>query len=71
MARFTQHAARECLHACGIQRDVDFHVLPSDAVEALAAQAKFFKYRKPRNANGSTARYFHAYLTRTAVKEET
>lgn len=70
MARFTPHAARECLHACGVDRTKDFHALHSSIVERLVEEARFFKYRAPKNANGSTARYFHAYLVRTAAKKE-
>lgn len=70
MSRFTPHAARECLYACGVNRTQDFHTLPSSTVERLVEQARFFKYRKPKNANGSTARYFHAYLVRTATRKE-
>lgn len=70
MTRFTPHAAREALHAMRIPRNVDFHALDSDAVERIVEQARLFKYRAPKNANGSTARYFHAYLVRTAQKVE-
>lgn len=42
----------------------DFHTLPADQVQALIDAARLFRYRGPANANGSTARYFFAYLTR-------
>lgn len=48
----------------------DFHTLSSSEVESLLAEADAVKYRKPRNANGSRGRYFHAYLCRVAAREE-
>lgn len=40
----------------------DFHALTSMEVGRIIAEADRVKYRKPRNANGSRARYFHARL---------
>lgn len=48
----------------GIKLGQDFHALSSDQVERLTNAAKVLRYRKPRNANGSTARYLYALLTR-------
>lgn len=45
-------------------RNQDFHELRSDAVDVLVEQARIWKYRKPQNANGSTARYFFQLLKR-------
>lgn len=56
--------ARQFLSECHAQGD--FHKLSPDVVEALLEVADLVKYRKPRNANGSRARCFHAYLTRRA-----
>jgi len=39
------------------------------APERLADDAKFWDVIHHRNANGSRARYFYEYLTRTARKE--
>lgn len=61
--------ARDTLARCGAPLDVDFHALSSDVVERLNAEADAVKYRKPRNANGSRARYFHARLIRAASRE--
>lgn len=47
-----------------IDFDDDFHILDSTAVEALATWAKLTRYRKSRNANGSTARYFFNHLAK-------
>jgi hypothetical protein len=46
----------------------DFHALKKDKVEALLAAAKNAKYRKGKNAPGSTGRMFHQHLTRLARK---
>jgi hypothetical protein len=44
----------------------DYHALPSSVVCELLEYADEMKYRKPKNANGSRGRYFHAYLVRRA-----
>lgn len=48
----------------GIDPQADYHTLNSYQVDALLAEADRVRYRKPKNANGSRARYFHAYLQR-------
>jgi hypothetical protein len=52
------------LNRIGIRRGEDFHVLSSTKVDQLVTAAKEIGYRKPKNANGSRGRYFHAYLQR-------
>ena len=54
----------------GIPLDVDFHTLDFATMEAVIAAADERRYRKPPNANGSRARYFHAYLRRRATKKD-
>jgi len=44
----------------------DFHALSSSEVERVLAAANEVKYRRPANANGSRARYFFAFLKRSA-----
>ncbi len=63
-----RNIARAILSECsaGIDHGADFHALPYGSVSKLAEAAKFCGYRAPRNANGSTARYFHARLVRIA-----
>lgn len=56
-------AIRETLRSV-VDFSADFHALNSAAVDALVQAAKAAGYRKPKNANGSTARYFFAYLNR-------
>jgi len=48
----------------------DFHTLRSEQVEKLLDEADRVGYRRPVNANGSRARYFHAHLQRLAVRKE-
>jgi hypothetical protein len=62
--------ARAILQCCGVPLGADFHTLHSNQVESLIAEADRAGYRKPKNANGSRGRYFHAYLTRVAAREE-
>lgn len=47
-------------------RTADFHALSSAQVDRLVHWAKAYGYRKPKNANGSTARYFFQLLARHA-----
>lgn len=46
----------------------DFHTLSSSEVEQVLAEADRQKYRKPKNASGSRARYFYAKLQREAER---
>lgn len=46
----------------------DFHTLRNDVVDRIIAAADERKYRKPKNANGSRARYFYAQLNRDAAR---
>ena len=50
--------------AHGIPLDVDFFALSNDVVHRILQAADQQKYRQPKNANGSRARYFHARLVR-------
>lgn len=47
-----------------------FHALNSETVERIIEAANLVKYRAPKNANGSRARYFYAYLNRAAARED-
>jgi hypothetical protein len=47
-----------------IDLTADFHTLSTDEVDVIVAQAKAHGYRKPKNANGSTGRYFFQLLKR-------
>lgn len=44
----------------------DFHTLTSSEVSQVLAAADAAKYRKPKDANGSRARYYWAKLQRDA-----
>ena len=61
--------ARNVLRACGVPLGADFHTLGSTTVEALLEHADRDRYRKPRHANGSRGRYYHAMLQRRASTE--
>lgn len=65
MARLSRFEAADILQRCNAA-DSDFHTLPSSAVDALLDFADSHGYRKPRHANGSRGRYWHAYLQRLA-----
>ena len=58
--------ARAALARMAIPIGQDFHRLDSDSVAALLAEADLVRYRAPKNANGSRARYFHNLLQRRA-----
>ena len=62
--------ARETLTALSIGLDQNFHTLRSEQVDGLLREADRVRYQKPRNANGSRARYFCARLQRLARGEE-
>ena len=57
-------AIKAKLSAQGIDFTEDFHILSSSKVELLVEAAKACGYRKPANANGSTARYFFQHLAK-------
>ncbi len=47
----------------------DPHVHSSSKMDEVVAEARKVGYRKPKNANGSTGRYFHEYLQRLCRRE--
>lgn len=63
--------ARRVLVECGLHRvpAPDFFVLSSSQVSELLEYADLWRYRKPKNANGSRGRYFYAYLLRLTRRE--
>lgn len=63
--RLDKNEARAILARCGISLNDDFHALPSEQVMRLCDEAHDRGYRKPKMANGSLARCFHAYVIRT------
>ena len=56
--------AREQLAKCEIDEGADFFGLSNAQVSNLALQAALHRYRKPREANGSTCRYYYQLLVR-------
>jgi hypothetical protein len=51
-------AALSAWNSAGIDPVADYHTLSSAQVEVVLEQAKLSKYSKPKDANGSRARYF-------------
>lgn len=60
--------AKRLIAAYSIPVDRDFYALPSRDVDSVIAAADDYRYRAPRNANGSRARYFHALLQRVTAR---
>lgn len=58
--------ARETLKAWNCAVGQDFHTLSTSQVEMVNAEADRVRYRRPRNANGSRARYFYQRIQRHA-----
>lgn len=67
----TYSQALEIAQRFNIPLNVDFHALPANTVERIIDAANEHKYRKPKNANGSRARYFHALLVRFTQRTST
>jgi hypothetical protein len=61
--RLSRADACDILASTGAGRG-DFYALSSSIVDRLVAAADKLGYRRPKNANGSRARYFHAHLER-------
>lgn len=68
MPRLTRTDAHDHLARAHVPVGSDFHKLSTTQVDDLLREADRVKYRKPKNANGSRARYFHAYLERAASR---
>jgi hypothetical protein len=62
--------ARAILHACRIHVGQNFFTISQEQTGLLLEEANRLKYRQPKNANGSRARYFHDKLQREAVMKE-
>lgn len=54
----------EKLIDCGININQDFYTLSNSQVCDLLEMADIQSYRRPKNANGSRARYYFAALQR-------
>jgi hypothetical protein len=61
----SREEAKKLAEKMGIDFRKDFHTLYSSEVSVLLDIRKLNGYRKPKNANGSTGRYFYAYLQRS------
>lgn len=58
--------ARATLGLLHVTEGQSFHTLSSSQVEQVLEMADRDKYRKPKNANGSRARYYYERLQRHA-----
>ena len=68
--RLSRLDARQILFGREIPMNVDFHALRSSQVDEIIHAANAHGYQAPKNANGSRARYFHAYLMRAAQRKD-
>lgn len=62
--RIKAFEARNMANTFGFPLGADFHALDSDSVRRILLAADSVKYRAPKTANGSRARYLYAYLNR-------
>jgi len=62
--KITREQAKQLAYIFGVDFDLDFYQHRLEVSELLLNLAKASKYRKPRNANGSTARYFYEHLNK-------
>lgn len=62
-------AAMNAFNSAGIDIHADYHTLDSFQSVIIAELARHHGYRKPKNANGSTARYYFAALQRAWNRE--
>jgi len=69
MSKLDRTGAGGILQRCGVGVSEDFHRLDSGRVESLLDEADAYGYRKPKNANGSRARYFCAFAQRVAQRD--
>jgi hypothetical protein len=70
MPRMTRETAQDILARCHLSATPNFFTLSNSDVVDLLLEADAVKYRKPKNANGSRARYFYAHVLRAANREE-
>lgn len=64
MATNTAYALDVGIQAIGLDINQDFYSIPMSKACELSTLADYCNYRKPKNANGSKARYFWALLQR-------
>ena len=64
MAKISREEAKRVAVKAGIDFHKDYHTLRSSEVDTLLTIRKLNGYRKPKNASGSTGRYFFYYLQR-------
>lgn len=57
------------LKSRGVDLKLDFYAQRWSAVDEILAVADLAKYKVPKNANGSRARYFYARLERASCSK--
>ncbi len=62
--KITRLEAKRLAVKAGVDFSMNFHALRPSQVDTLLTINKLVGYRKPKNANGSTGRYFFYYLQR-------
>ena len=72
MTRMTYDDARNLCAAFEIIRNPlpEWHAIDSDQKDKILKAANEWRYRKPRNANGSRGRYFCEYLRRALESDK-
>lgn len=65
----TREQAKRVLIAGGVDVEKDFFQLSVWDVDKLIVWAKLTRYRRPKNANGSLARYFFANLQKKDINQ--
>lgn len=68
-SNLTRIQAYKLLKIGGIDFSLDFHILRSSQCDTLLTWAKLTRYHKPKEANGSRARYFFEHLKRKYYKD--
>lgn len=60
--------ARAVLQSANAAIGQDFHTLTTSQIDVILAEADRVRYQRPKNANGSRARYFYQKLQREAQR---
>jgi hypothetical protein len=67
--KLTRMQALKAVELAGLDIAEDYHTQNWDAADLMTEWAKRTGYRKPKNAKGSTGRYFWEHLQRLAKRE--
>lgn len=70
MVRMTHDEARAIATVFGFDPREDFHAMSTASKEAVIKAAKARGFKAPKNANGSTGRYFAARVRRALERDD-